>query len=182
MDERGAPDGGFDELALVPFEARHESGVIALLESVYAEYGQVLELETLDDDLPRIAERYREPNLFRVLLSGPRGAAGQQTGVGTVAGTVLGTVALKWHSAERAELKRVFLDRSLRGRRLGRRLVEWAVSRARAGGAEVLDIWTDVLFDDAHALYEKLGAEDTGELRALGGANEVRERHYVLRL
>lgn len=140
--------------------------MVELLRAVYAEYGQVVELDTLDSDLLRIAEVYAAPNRFSVLLDGDR---------------VVGTVALKWHtSGSRAELKRVFLDRSLRGRGLGRRLVETALAWARAGGAARLDVWSDELFHEAHRLYRKLGAVDTGQVRVLGGRNAIRERYFRL--
>lgn len=157
----------FEPFAFVPFRDVHTDGVIDLLRGCYAEYGQVLELDTLDDDLPRIEDRYPEPHVFRVLLD---------------QGRVVGTVAVKLGRPGEAELKRVFLDPRLRGRGLGKRLSLWAIAWARENGCSLLHVWSDVLFETAHGLYRSLGGEDTGRRRALGGANDVEEFYFPIRL
>lgn len=157
----------FEPFAFLPFRDAHTEGVIDLLRRCYGEYGQVLELDTLDDDLPCIPERYPDPHVFRVLLEGKR---------------VVGTVAVKLGSPGEAELKRVFLDAELRGQGLGKRLSLWAIQWARDQGCSLLHVWSDVLFETAHGLYRKLGGEDTGQRRALGGANDVEEFYFPIRL
>ena len=167
MSTEREPGSAFGELSLAPFERVHETGVVELLRTVYAEYGQLIELETLDDDLLRIPERYAPPHTFRVLLDGPR---------------VVGSVAVKLHTPERAELKRLFLERERRGRGLGRALVDWAAGWAREQGALGLDIWSDVTYTTSHALYRSLGARENGERRRLGGINDVVELYLRLDL
>jgi GNAT superfamily N-acetyltransferase len=153
---------------LAPFEPRHAESVIGIVAAAYAEHGQVIELDTLDDDLPHVPERYPPPaSVFRVLLDGER---------------VLGSVAVKGHGPREAELKRVFLRPECRGRGVGKRMVLWAFDWARARGYETLHIWSDVNYRVSHALYRRLGAEDTGETRFLGGRNDVLEFHFRKRL
>lgn len=153
---------------LVPYAPEHQSATIELIRSVYAEYHQVLELDTLDDDLPVIPARYPAPDhAFRVLLDGDR---------------LVGTVAVKQTGEAEAELKRLFLDPTLRGRGLGRALVDWATAFAAGRGARVLHIWSDVTFLRSHKMYRALGAEDTGRTRRLGGRNDVVERYFCKRL
>jgi putative acetyltransferase len=162
-------DLDFAPLRLVPYAPEHEGGVIALLRACYAEYGQVLELDTLDADLLRISELYAPPtHAFHVLLDeGDR---------------VVGTVCVKRTGPDEGQLKRVFLEAGLRGRGLGKRLTLWAFAWARERGVQRMVFWSDVLFETAHALYEHLGARRTGERRHLGGRNECWEYGFVMEL
>lgn len=169
------------------WDPSHDKGIRALLTRVYAEYGQVLELDTLDADLLRVADIYAPPSAFRVLAApAVSDSLGDGPDRGALGDVVLGTVACKVtadvNGRVRAELKRVFLDRSLRGQGEGYRLSLWAAEHARSAGAQTLDIWSDILFEDAHRLYMRMGAQDTGERRHLGGRNAVDERHFALKL
>jgi GNAT superfamily N-acetyltransferase len=158
----------FEPLVLRPFRIDDEPAVIELIRVCYLEYGQKIELETLDDDLCRIPARYPWPNTFQVLedpLSG-----------------VVGTVAVKVLNSMEVELKRVFLKSEFRGRGLGKGLTQWAMTYARDNGAGLMHIWSDVLFETAHHLYRGLGAEESGKKRHLGGANDVYEYYFAMAL
>src|SRR5688572_27854012 len=72
-------------------------------------------------------------------------------------GRVVGTVAVVPLSADEVEIKRVYLDSSLRGRGLGAMLVEHAFAWARAHGHRRARLWSDVKFTRAHVMYERLG-------------------------
>ena len=76
-----------------------------------------------------------------------------------------------------AELHRLYLDADLRGRGLGRALVEAVITWCRAEGIAQLLLWSDTCFDRAHVLYERLGFRRTGE-RALDDINHTREYRY----
>ena len=158
----------FAPYRLEPFRKEHEKAVVALIEACYSEYGQRIELDTLDSDLLRIEETYRAPDgFFRILIAERK---------------VIGTVAMKGLSHDAAELKRVFLDGAFRGRGLGKKLSLWAFARAGEGNCTKVDIWSDVLYETAHHLYRGLGARDTGRRRELGGVNDVDEFCFVLDL
>lgn len=155
-------------LTLAPYDDTQRWPVIGLIAGCYMEYGQVLELDTLDADLLRIQDEYAPPaHTFQVLLAGER---------------LVGTVAVRTRDGERCELKRVFLDPALRGRGLGRGLVEWGFAWAHAAGLRTVDIWSDVLYTTAHHLYRRLACDEPGTRRTLGGRNAVDEFYFQKRL
>lgn len=165
-----APHDAFARAGLVlrPFATEQRDRVIELLRGIYAEYEQVLELDTLDSDLLDLESGYAAPKgTFQVLCDGDE---------------VVATVAVKRKDLSEAELKRVFLHRRLRGTGLGKALVRWAVEWAGAHGVRTLHIWSDTLFDAAHQLYRRIGAEDTGLQRSLGGRNDIYEFYFRLLL
>src|SRR5438128_397532 len=96
--------------SIVPFEARHTDAVLALIGGVFAEYGLTFDPTGYDADLTRIEEKYR--------------GAGGDFWVLEEAGRVVGTVAVVPLSPTEIEIKRVYLEASLRGQGWGRRLVE----------------------------------------------------------
>lgn len=161
----------FTPLRLMPFDASYQEAEIDLLTRCYAEYGQRIELETLDEDLLAIPSTYVAPaSTFQILVDRNRL-------VGSIA--VKGLVGEEGLANREAELKRVFLEPDYRGRGLGKALSNWAFAWASAAGYEVMHIWSDVLYETAHGLYRGLGAVETGEIRNLGGINEVKERHFL---
>jgi putative acetyltransferase len=165
----------FGPCRLVEFHKRYEGALIDLIAGCYAEYGERIELGTLDRDLLRVGEVYVPPeSVFRVLLDG---------------GHLVGSVAVKGHSqtgrgplGASAELKRVFLRAEYRRRGLGKRLTRWAFAWAKLNGHRRLRIWSDQLYTTAHRLYRRLGAVPTGERRWLGGLNRVVEVGSIVEL
>lgn len=151
----------FSPLELRRFTEEDTEGVVEVLRVCYAGYGQVIELDTLDRDLLEIPQRYPEPRCtFQVLRDAKK---------------VVGTVAVRGGDGAAAELKRVFLLPEYRGRGFGKNMVLWAAAWARKAGYETLVFWSDELFTTAHHLYRRLGCEETGERRPLGGRNDVME-------
>lgn len=59
--------------------------------------------------------------------------------------------------ATRAQLEGVRIDTSVRGRRIGERMIRDAIDRARTAGAELMQLTTDQRRTDAHRFYERLG-------------------------
>ena len=151
-----------------PFQDGDADAIIDLITQCYAEYGQKIELDTLDDDLLRIGQVYVEPrHTFQVMVDEDK---------------IIGTVAVKTTAEGEVDLKRVFLNSDYRGRGLGKALSNWAIDWARRRGFRTMHIWSDVLYETAHHLYRGLGAEDTGERRSLGGINHVDEYYFRLDL
>ncbi len=158
----------FSPFELVPFDPSHEKALIDLIASCYAEYGQKIELDTLDSDLTRIEEVYQPPgSLFRVLLENKK---------------LVGSVAVKHLDGPAAEIKRLFVNPACRGQGLGKKLSLWVYHCAASHGCQSVDIWSDVLYETAHSLYRGLGTEDTGRRRSLGGVNDVDEFHFIWRI
>ncbi|MEM7165323.1 MAG: GNAT family N-acetyltransferase [Planctomycetota bacterium] len=154
---------------LVPFETRHEVGVVALIEECYGGYEQRIELDTLDADLLQITTVYPPPeHLFQVLETNDQ--------------RVIGTVAIKTDGKGSGELKRVFVAPDQRGRGFGKGMTLWAFDWARDHGCTELEFWSDVQYETAHGMYQHLGATKSGETRFLGGINEVSEYHFRVQL
>ena len=133
--------------AIVPFEPRHTPGVLALIGGIFAEYRLTFEPAGYDADLTRIGTAYRD-GAFWVLEDDD--------------GAVLGTVAVVPVSPSEVEIKRVYLDVSLRGRGWGRALVEHAMAWAAVHGHTRVRLWSDVKFQRSHLMYERLGFVRTG--------------------
>jgi GNAT superfamily N-acetyltransferase len=152
-------------LSIVPFEARHVDAILALIGSIFAEYGLTFDPAGYDADLNRIETKYRE--------------AGGDFWVLEDDGRVVGTVAVVPLSSDEVEIKRVYLDASLRGQGWGRRLVEHALAWARARGHGRARLWSDVKFTRAHVMYERLGFVRTG-IRDCDDIDRSREHGYEM--
>lgn len=152
----------FEPYKFVDYQDQYQDQLIEMLRKIYAEYDQVIELDSLDADLLEIKTQYYKPSCFKILLDQEK---------------VIASVAVKI-ALGKIELKRVFVDPDYRRQGLGVKLSDWAFAYAREQGCEHIDIWSDTLFTKAHQLYEKLGAKKLDETRELGGANQITEQHF----
>jgi GNAT superfamily N-acetyltransferase len=73
-----------------------------------------------------------------------------------------GCIALRRVDIRRAEAKRLFVRPAFRGRRIGRALLDWVVSEARAAGYHEVVGDTMPVMSQALAMYERAGFERTG--------------------
>ena len=80
----------------------------------------------------------------------------------STAGQIAGCIALRRVDAERAEVKRLYVRPAFRGCGLGRALMEWAISEARAVGYKEIVGDTMAVMRDALALYDRMGFERVG--------------------
>jgi putative acetyltransferase len=150
--------------SIIAFESRHESAVLALIGGVFAEYGLTFDPGGYDADLTRIATLYPgKGGAFWVLEDG---------------GRIVGTVAVVPVSPDEVEIKRVYLEAARRGRGEGRALVEHAMAWAGARGYTRACLWSDVKFERAHVMYERLGFVQHG-LRDCEDIDRSREYGYV---
>lgn len=69
----------------------------------------------------------------------------------------VGCAAIKYHGDQPAEVKRMWVDGTVRGAGLGRRLLEALEQRARERGVEVLRLETNRTLAEAIALYRSAG-------------------------
>ena len=133
---------------IVSFQQHHEPGVLALIGGVFAEYGMTFDPAGYEADLTRIPSAYgRAGGAFWVLEDG---------------GRVVGTVAVVPRSPTDVEIKRVYLDPTLRGKGRGTALVETALAWAAARGFRRVALWSDVKFTRSHGMYDRLGFVRTG--------------------
>jgi GNAT superfamily N-acetyltransferase len=80
--------------------------------------------------------------------------------------TGVGCVALRPLGESSAEVKRMFVDASWRGRGVGRALMETLIDGARARGYETLRLGTLADMTAAQALYQSLGFTPIARYRA----------------
>ena len=78
---------------------------------------------------------------------------------GRVVGTLQLTLlpGLSRHGLLRAQIEAVRVASDLRGQRLGRRLIEWAIEEARVQGCGLVQLTSDKRRPDAIRFYESLG-------------------------
>jgi GNAT superfamily N-acetyltransferase len=138
--------------------------VIDVIGRVYEEYGFVFEPATELPDLFAFERHYGVPEgAFFVARE---------------AGRLVGSVGVTRLAGDVAELHRLYLDAALRGRGLGRALVETVLAWCRSEGVLHLLLWSDTRFDRAHALYTRMGFTRTGERELPGDVNNTREFRY----
>ena len=152
--------------AIVIESARAEDapGIIALIGRVFAEYNFVWNPATEVPDLFDLERHY----------GGRQGAFW----VARLGGQIVGSVGVERLPDGRAELHRLYLDASLRGRGLGRALVDAVLGWCRDAGIMQLTLWSDTRFDRAHRLYEGMGFTKNGEREIPDDPNDTREFGY----
>jgi GNAT superfamily N-acetyltransferase len=64
---------------------------------------------------------------------------------------------MTYQGSMRAQIEAVRVDGRYRNQRIGQRLVEWAVARARQRGCYQVQLTTHKSRRDAHRFYERLG-------------------------
>ncbi|QFY13290.1 GNAT family N-acetyltransferase [Nonomuraea phyllanthi] len=78
-------------------------------------------------------------------------------------GEVVGTMQLSYLAglsrlgAERCQIEAVRVVAAMRGQGLGRRMIRWAVDRARERGCAIVQLTSDKSRTDAHRFYDALG-------------------------
>jgi GNAT superfamily N-acetyltransferase len=97
-------------------------------------------------------------------------------------GDVRGSIAIVRGSPAAAQLRWFLLAPELRGRGLGRRLVDEALSYARSEGYPSIFLWTVRGLDAAAKLYRAAGFELAEERAGTPWGEEVVEQRYELTL
>lgn len=149
-----------------PVRNKDAEGLISLIERCFSEYpGVVVEPDGMDSDLHAYATTLEQ--------SGGEGFVLEQDGmiVGLVSGVLL--------SGARYQLKRIYLDASLRGTGMGAKMLRLIEGRALACGASSIELWSDTRFERAHRFYVREGYAKTGAVRELGDLSESVEYHFT---
>jgi ribosomal protein S18 acetylase RimI-like enzyme len=119
-----------------------------------------------DDPLGRDREMVAEPlsdvylRAFEDLTADPRNALVVAEGA---EGTVLGCLqltfipGLSYRGAERALIEDVRVDARHRGRRIGHRMLEWAITEARLRRCRLVQLFVHETRTEAHRFYGDLG-------------------------
>lgn len=78
-------------------------------------------------------------------------------------GEVVGTMQLTFipglsrRGGERLQIEAVRVAASMRGQGLGRKMIDWAIDRARARGCRLVQLTSDKSRTEAHRFYEAFG-------------------------
>lgn len=97
-------------------------------------------------------------------------------------GRLAGSSAVDEKSESEAELRWVLLHPDLRGKGIGRLLVEEAIEFCRAKGYKTVRLWTAEVLKAAKRIYESAGFELTEEQEETRWSQTVTMQHYELKL
>lgn len=123
----------------------HRQKLLTFFAEVFHELGRDFDSISKDGDLADIAAAYQHSGgEFWMLRNG-------------VEGPVLGTIALRRLDDDCAELKRFYLLEAWRGRGLGKRLLETAITHARDQGFARVRLDTTLKSEEAIRLFEATG-------------------------
>jgi GNAT superfamily N-acetyltransferase len=91
---------------------------------------------------------------------------------------LVGSIGVERVDATTAEIRRLYLDARLRGRGLGRTLVEEVLAWCRAHDLIRLVLWSDTRFEHSHRLYTRMGFAQLGERTVPNDLNASREYRF----
>lgn len=134
---------------LRPYAKGDEARLIEILGAVFGEYGMRFDPDGYDRDVRQVETRYAAPD-------GVFFTAEEDGRVLAFAGGDIPRPGV-------AEVHRLYLDPAARGRGLGRVLCEAIEEWGRGRGAHDIELWSDVRFGHAHALYAGRGYRLMGQ-------------------
>ncbi len=126
-------------------------------------------------DLPELLALYADDDLGQTREAAGVGAAYQdafaaiesdpnhELVVGEIEGRIVATLLLSFlpglsrHGAWRAQIEAMRVASDLRGKGLGRELLDWAVARARRRNCRLVQLTSDRRRPEAHRFYEAAG-------------------------
>ena len=130
--------------AIRPATNNDRQAILDLVAGVLQEYGLKTDPCTNDSDLADIEASYhRRGGIFDVLEDRQ--------------GAVVGSVGLYPLDSKSCELRKMYVRKELRGRGLGKRLLEHALSNARRLGFSRVTLETSARLKEARQLYSRYG-------------------------
>ncbi len=138
------------EISIRPATNADAENVRNLVFTVLREYGLEPEPDGTDADLSDIEANYiKRGGLFEILEDAD--------------GNLLGTVGLFPIDKDTVELRKMYFDKSLRGRGFGKKTLERMIEKARKLGFKKIYLETAGVLKEAIGLYEKYGFQPTLE-------------------
>lgn len=118
-----------------------------------------------DDDMGRLRERYEDPlpAAYYDAFTHITQDANHELLIAELDGVVVGSLhlmflpSLSFQGGLRAQVESVRVADASRGRGIGTQMMHWALERARARGARLVQLTTHLARQDAHRFYERLG-------------------------
>jgi len=133
-----------DELIIRPATNQDRERVVRLVSDVLTEHGLKLNLDETDADLANIEASYmHDGGVFEVLEDAD--------------GKLVGTAGLFPLDAETCELRKMYFVPGIRGRGLGRRMLERMLAHAREAGFRRMTLETASVLQTAIRLYQSVG-------------------------
>jgi putative acetyltransferase len=129
--------------------------IIDLIDSVYREYDDAVNLQGAEADLLDLQQHYFDKRgAFWVLED---------------EGRVLGTHAALRNADDPSicNFKRLYLNPNLRGTPWSQALMQLTIDWARAQGCRRVEFWSDTRFSRAHRFFDKFGFQKTGQVREM---------------
>jgi putative acetyltransferase len=156
---------------ILRFASNQDSdGVAALIDGVYREYGDSLNLNGADSDLLDFRGNYFERGGQFVVLESTDGA-------------IVASHAVLPLKSGLGVFKRLYLTPSLRGAEWGNILMNWAILASSALDIRKIEFWSDSRFHRAHAFFERFGFRHDGRVRAMDDGNmPYSEKYFSLEL
>ncbi len=152
-----------------PVRNRDAAGLIDLIDRCFSEYpGVVVEPDGIDSDLRAYATALEK--------IGGEGFVVEQEG--RIVGLVSGCLA----RGDLYQLKRIYLDAKLRGSGMGEKLLRLIEGRAKACGAESIELWSDSRFLRAHRFYQREGYVKQAVTRDLHDCSNTTENYFIKKL
>ena len=143
--------------------------LIELIGSVFAEYpGCVLDVDGELPELRAIATAFANWN--------------GRIWVATLAEHIVGCVGFSISAPQQVELRKLYVARPARRAGLGSRLCDLVEQEATERNAQIVELWTDTRFVDAHRLYERRGYVRGPDTRELHDRSNTVEYYYRKRL
>ena len=136
-------DGDESGIMLVPYNESYKQRVFVFSDKCFEELGKKFEPNGRHDFYNNIGDNFV---VFYCLFDQDK---------------LIGTVALKKLDENTVELKAMYLDRSYRGKGLGRRLMNKIVDEAKRLGYKSIVLDSMSQYKDALRLYERTGFQNT---------------------
>ena len=139
-----------DEISVRPANNQDCEKIQNLVFGVLAEYGLEPDKDGTDRDIIDIEVHYTERGGVFELLEDEQG-------------NLLGTIGLYPIDRETIELRKMYFAKELRGRGLGKKMLERMIETSRELGYKKIYLETAQVLREAVHLYEKYGFEPTDE-------------------
>lgn len=159
-----------EQFSIRPGTNEDGEALIALIDAVYREYGDEVDVAGYDRDLLDLETSYRAKGGEFVVLESD--------------GRVVGAHATQPIDRDKGILtfRRLYLYPKWRGGGAGKALMDWALEWGRAEGYRRVEFWSDTRFDRAHRFFERYGFVRGGVRHLEEGTLKFSEHFYALDL
>ena len=122
-----------------------------------------------DDDLGSQRERYENPlpDPYYLAYENIKDDPNHELIVAELNGDVIGTLhlmflpSISFQGGLRAQVESVRIDTRYQSRGIGSQMMKWAIERAKARGAHIVQLTTHKSREDTHRFYKRLGFKGT---------------------